>query len=237
MPAVIDDRYYSIISSPDAWHIVEDDPSSVSTSISPLSALRPTNSASRIRDLFNQTTDRYRPLPQFEQQLPFLVDIQLPLLDSYMSRISSAIDAFESLAFGLMRAVPGSLANVAGEGATSTRLTQGLSGLQRLVRAGVSAAWMEHQCAQWAEDVSFLAMWENIRESARSDAAVRNACQRVLEYRPASMQADRQPSSGNSDLFGVWVEGFHALSQRVEDMIIKHIVREVTSELKGYIAR
>lgn len=141
---VIDDKYYEVISSTDAWHINEDYAAANS------GVLRPTNSALRIRDLFDQVTDRYRPLPSFLYRLPFLTDIQLPLLESYLQRISSATDAFENLSFGLMRAVPGSLT---GDNSAKTRLTNGVNGLQRLIRAGVSATWMGSICKEWSEDV------------------------------------------------------------------------------------
>lgn len=141
---VIDDKFFEIFSSPEAWHINED------YSPPTTNAIRPTNSALRVRDLFEQVTDRYRPLPSFEHRLPFFADIQIPLLDGYMQRISSATDAFETLSFGLMRAVPGNLAGMEG---TSARLTNGLNGLQRLIRALVSASWMESTSKEWSEDL------------------------------------------------------------------------------------
>jgi hypothetical protein len=141
---VVEDKFFEIISSAEAWHIAEDYTPSTSNGV------RPTNSALRVRDLFDQVTDRYRPLPSFSHRLPFLADIQLNLLDSYLQRISSATDAFETLSFGLMRAVPGTLAGVEGN---SARLTNGLNGLQRLVRAFVSATWMEGVCREWSEDI------------------------------------------------------------------------------------
>lgn len=142
--AVIDEKFFEIISSPEAWHINED------YSPPTANALRPTNSALKVRDLFEQVTDRYRALPTFEHRLPFFADIQIPLIDGYIQRISSATDAFETLSFGLMRAVPG---NLAGMEASSARLTHGLNGLQRLIRALVSASWTETVLKEWSEDL------------------------------------------------------------------------------------
>lgn len=85
--------------------------------------------------------DRYRPLP-LRHTLPFLLSLHLPLLQSYAARITSALDAFESLSFGLL---PGALGQ-------TTAATAGVGGVVRLVRAGVSARWMGEKCAEWGED-------------------------------------------------------------------------------------
>lgn len=85
--------------------------------------------------------DRYRPLP-LRHTPPFLLSLHLPLLQSYAARITSALDAFESLSFGLL---PGALGQ-------TTAATAGVGGAVRLVRAGVSARWMSEKCADWGED-------------------------------------------------------------------------------------
>lgn len=151
-----EDKYYEIIGASDAWLVNEDYSEG---------SLKPTNSALRIRDLFDQVTgelsilffciqsdfsnlDRYRPLPDFSYRLAFLLGIQVPLLEAYHLRISSAIDAIETLSIGIMRAVPGALGDSA-----SSRLTAGVPGLQRLLRALVSAKWMSSTCRTWEDDV------------------------------------------------------------------------------------
>jgi hypothetical protein len=79
--------------------------------------------------------------------VPFLLSLHLPLLVSYAQRITSSLDAFESLSFGLL---PGALA-------TTTAATAGVGGIVRLVRAGVSARWMSEKCAEWGEDA--VSLW------------------------------------------------------------------------------
>jgi RAD50-interacting protein 1 len=110
--------------------------------------------------------DRYRPLPSFSHRLPFLVDIQLPLLEAYHSRITSAVDAFETLSHGFVRAVavPGTLGESSGG-----PLTTGVTGLQRLVRASVSSRWIEGVCRGWGEDVvcSFHDLWLSLLGGGR----------------------------------------------------------------------
>jgi hypothetical protein len=137
--AFFDERYYSAISTSEAWHLVSEedyDP------MDARSAVRPTNSALRIADLCSQLTDRYRPLPTI-YTLPFLLSLHLPLLASYAGRISSALDAFESMSFGSI--LPGALA----EGRAATA---GVGGVVRLVRAGASAKWIGDKCTDWGED-------------------------------------------------------------------------------------
>lgn len=189
----------------------------------------------RIRDLFDQVTDRYRSLPSFSHRLPFLIEIQLPLLESYLQRISSATDAFETLSFGLIRAVPGSLAGGDG-GSGSAKLTNGINGLQRLVRARVSAAWMQTTCKEWSEDLFFLDLWQELRDAAITDAGVRLKCKHLLDHAAASA-ASTHAQHGAVGIFDSLTAQFHALSERVEGLIVKHVVREVTGEMKSYLGR
>ena len=219
---VVDDKYFEIISSAEAFHINEDYAPSTS------SVLRPTNSALRIRDLFDQVTDRYRPLPDFSLQLPFLVDVQLPLFEAYLQRISSATDAFETLSFGLMRAVPGSLAG-GDSGSGGSSLTNGLNGLQRLIRAAISAWWMESVLKEWSEDVFFLDLWQSVREQSIENAETAVVCRKLI---------NRSPNQGvDSGLFDPFIENFHALARRIEQLIVKHVVKEVSGELKSYLSK
>lgn len=154
---VFDGRYYAAISAPDAWQIVAEEDFDATDA---RSGVRPTNSALRVAELSDQltgalqpslapkvstngfVTDRYRPLPTV-YTLPFLITLHLPLLNAYAARVASSLDAFESLSFGLI--LPGALA----EGRAATA---GVGGVNRLVRAGVSAKWMGEKCLDWGDD-------------------------------------------------------------------------------------
>lgn len=143
-----EDKYFEIISSAEAWQLSDSDA---------VTSIRPTLSAIRLRDLLESVTDRYKPLPSFFQRLSFLLTIQVPLLDAYLQRIASSVDAIETLSVGIMRAVPGAL----GEGA-GARLTSGVGGVQRLIKAGLSAKWMAGLCRGWSEDVVCAASFSKI---------------------------------------------------------------------------
>lgn len=101
--------------------------------------------------------DRYSPLPSSSQRIHFLSSIQLPVLDSYMSRIVSSLDAFETLSSAFIRAVPGALSlSGKGEGMVNVNtqnMTSGVEGIQRLCKALLSAAHVELALETWAEDL------------------------------------------------------------------------------------
>lgn len=84
----------------------------------------------------------------------------MPILDSYLSRVTSSLDAFETLSLAFVRAVPGAL-NLAnkGDGVVSVNtqnLTSGIEGIQRLCKALLSAAHIELALEGWTEDVVSL---------------------------------------------------------------------------------
>ena len=98
--------------------------------------------------------DRYAPLPDLEYKLPFLTTIQLPLLSSYHGRINASLEAFETLSSAFVRAVPGALANSrAGINYDQSRLTGGTTGLQRLLKALLSARWLLAALRIWADEL------------------------------------------------------------------------------------
>lgn len=106
------------------------------------------------------TSDRYSPLPHFTQRTRFLISVQLPLLEHYHSRISSSLDAFETLSSAFVRAVPGALGvNLGGGGAEGSvnvdtgKLTRGVDGVQRLCKALVSARYLGIAMESWGEDL------------------------------------------------------------------------------------
>jgi hypothetical protein len=105
--------------------------------------------------------DRFSPLPHVLQRTYFLTSIQLPLLEAYRLRISSSLEAFETLSSAFVRAVPGALAVslTRKEGAMhdeSQGLASGVEGVQRLCKALLSAAYIEASLQDWAEELVSL---------------------------------------------------------------------------------
>ncbi|KAK4049402.1 hypothetical protein OIV83_004135 [Microbotryomycetes sp. JL201] len=204
-----DKRYFSAISAQDAWQIVSEEDYDADDG---RSGTRPTNSALKVAELAQSLADRYRPLPTVHG-LPFLFKLHLPLLASYAERVTSSLDAFESLAFGML---PGALA-------TQTAATAGVGGLLRVVRAGVSARWMSEKCSEWGEDAFFLGLYDYLSSIGAPDD-LRNQAKELL-------------SVSEGTLFDRERLAFERLADRSEDLIVRHCVREVLSDLKPYLGR
>jgi RAD50-interacting protein 1 len=99
--------------------------------------------------------DRYSPLPNAAHRMDFLVSIQLPLLSQYQSRITSSLDAFETLSSAFVRVVPGALGRDPSRVSDSStkRLTSGIEGVQRLCKALISSKYILNALVTWGEDL------------------------------------------------------------------------------------
>lgn len=131
-----------IISSPTAWTISDtrDDDDDLT--------LPATESARQVRALLESITDRYSPLPALESRVAFVRVVQLPLLAAYHARVAGSLDAFETLSSAFVRAVPGAL----GQRVPDSRLT-GTAGLERLLKAYVSADYVLAALRAWSDDI------------------------------------------------------------------------------------
>ncbi|KAH9891013.1 RINT-1 family protein [Cubamyces lactineus] len=222
------DQYLEIISSPDAWLIADEDDDADGDVRAAERELRPTNSARRVKALVEQVTDRYSPLPQYPQRTRFLIVVQLPLLESYHARISSSLDAFETLSSSIMRAVPGALGSGDGRGGDSRRLTAGVEGVQRLCKALVSAKYVAKAMEVWGEDLFFLELWAEINHRAN----LRTKAESVSSL-PNPRQNEDEPPEGT--IFEELVRHYHALVDRAEEMIVQCVTGEVEAGLKAHL--
>lgn len=66
-----------------------------------------------------------------------------------------------------------------------------------------------------------------------TDASVRAKCKNILEYKGASSHS----RYGEVGMFDSFIDAFHILSERISELIVKHVVREVNNELKTYLAK
>ena len=119
-------------------------------------------------------SDRYSPLPDFIQRTRFLRVVQLPLLDQYHGRILSSLDAFEAFSSAFIKAVPGAFGVTMGgrEEAVvhleSQGLTSGVSGVQRLGKALLSAKYIAVSLHKWGDElVSFPSLFPVLLASQR----------------------------------------------------------------------
>ncbi|KAH7927393.1 hypothetical protein BV22DRAFT_1085155 [Leucogyrophana mollusca] len=224
-----EDQYHEIISAPDAWLIADDEgndsdehPNSRGTG-----DLRATNSARRIKALVEQVTDRYSPLPSFAQRSRFLIHVQLPLLEAYHARISSSLDAFETLSSALVRAVPGGL-GVDGPRMDTRRLTGGVEGSQRLCKALISAKYVEVAMVGWGEEMFFLELWAEINRRASLRARV--------EVHRSLPDTNEGEDTLEGTIFEELVTQYAKLVSRAEDMLVSQVCGEVEALLKPHFA-
>ncbi|KAL1405306.1 hypothetical protein Q8F55_008933 [Vanrija albida] len=192
-----------IISAPTAWTIADADADDDDTDDT--DALPSTESARQVRALIEGITDRYAPLPAQEYRVAFLRTIQLPTLAAYHSRVAGSLDAFETLSSAFVRAVPGAL------GARPTpdsRVTAGTAGLERLIKAHVSAEFLAAALRSWSNDVLF-----------------------------AEMSADLAGDDAAPSVWDPTLQRYADLRARAEDMMVRLITSEVESDLKQHLTR
>lgn len=191
-----------IISAPNAWAIAVDDDDEEDDGEA---ALPSTESARQVKALIEGITDRYAPLPAQEYRVAFLRTIQLPTLAAYHSRLDGSLNAFETLSSAFVRAVPGAL------GARPTpdsRVTAGTAGLERLIKAHVSAEYLVAALRSWSNDVLF-----------------------------AEMSADLAGDTAAPSVWDPTAQRYADLRARAEDMMVRLITSEVESDLKQHLTR
>ncbi|KAI0706059.1 RINT-1 family protein [Cytidiella melzeri] len=221
------DQYMGIISANDAWLVADENIKDEENVID--RELKPTNSARRVKALVEQVTDRYLLLPQFVQRTRFMITVQLPLLESYHARISSSLDAFETLSSSFMRAVPGSLGAETGRTKDSKSLTTGVEGVQRLCKALVSAKYAAAAMEAWGEDLFFLELWAEINRKAN------------LRSRAVAAPSLPDPKGSDEDvpegtIFEELVVQYNKLVIRAEDLIVHTVTGEVEAGLKAHFS-
>ncbi|KAG8971230.1 hypothetical protein FRB90_010563 [Tulasnella sp. 427] len=111
------------------------------------------------------------------------------------------------------------------------KLTSGVEGLTRVVKALVSARWIKAAMEAWGEDLAFLELWHGIQENpvlrARADTNP------MLPQTGSTATLDDQ---AESTMFDVLTHQYGDIVTRAEDMITKQICAEVETELKTYFA-
>ncbi|KAJ7124750.1 TIP-1 family-domain-containing protein [Mycena crocata] len=227
-----ENQYHEIIGAIDAWHIAEDEGTEETGQTR---ELRSTSSARRLKALVEQVTDRYSPLPHFAHRTRFLITVQIPLLENYYGRISSSLDAFETLSSAFVRAVPGALAVSLGGKDDGTvkvdtrRLTDGVEGVQRLCKAWLSARYLEVAMEGWGEELFFLELWTEInhRASLRSQAL---AASSLPDPRAAGSAVPQET------VFEELVTQYQTLARRAEGMIVHQVCGEVEAGLKAHFS-
>ena len=125
-----------------------------------------------------------------------------------------------------------------------TKLTGGKAGLERLIKAQLSASWTVAALKAWADDTVssdcsagngaanqqfFIEMSADL---VRSDDLRKRVANELLL--PATLR-NGQATAGS--VFDVVGERYEALANRAEDMIVRHVSAEVETDLKQHLTR
>jgi RAD50-interacting protein 1 len=136
-----------------------------------------------------------------------------------------------------VRAVPGALAGQVGQGSDTRKLTSGVEGMERLIKAGVSANYIAIEMERWGEDLFFLELWSeiNARAALRARADAHPLLPDVSGEVTSAVQGVDAASKGT--IFQELVTQYRSLAQRAEDMIVRHVCSEVDYASKSYFSR
>ncbi|KAL8844378.1 MAG: hypothetical protein Q9176_001288 [Flavoplaca citrina] len=220
-------RYRNIIEPPESFEIDYE-------SVEP-SATKPTNAAIRVNDLLETITDRYRPLPSFSQKLRFLIDIQIAIFDLFHVRLASFLDEYLMDTSSIMHTIQG----VSSSGVKQKLPTEGLLGLERLVRVYGSAEYLEKKMRDWSDDVFFLELWEELQDRARAHAPQGQKKKTVGGNMTVEHVADKTSAAvgneeGGGALFDETAGAYRRLRVRTEGVITDTLVQQIRSSLNAY---
>ncbi|KAI4111393.1 MAG: hypothetical protein LQ339_000592 [Xanthoria mediterranea] len=221
-------RYQNIIDPSESFEIDYE-------SVEP-SATKPTNAAIRVNDLLETITDRYRPLPSFSQKLRFLIDIQIAIFDLFHSRLVGFLDDYLKDTSSLFSTVQG----VSSSGTKQKLPTEGIVGLERLIRVYGSAEYLEKKMRDWSDDVFFLELWEELQDRVRANTTSQGPKHRNLagnmtvEHVADKTSAAVGNEEGGGALFDETAGAYRRLRVRTEGVITDTFVQQIRSALSAY---
>ncbi|KAG0089673.1 hypothetical protein BGZ92_004405 [Podila epicladia] len=211
-------RYTQIMDDTEAWQPAYED-------IGEKDFVIPTKSAEKLMDLLEIVTQRYRPLPVLEHRT-FLLDIQLDLLIAYHRHIRGLVDQYESLTYSFVRVMPGT--------ATDEELnTMGVAGLRTLSQWLASTEYISSTLKDWGEDVFFLELYKEISERTQE---VKNPMHSDNEATDDEDEPSGKNLDANGMIFDESIRGFDQLSERIQELMVKNVTKEVFGSMKPYLS-
>lgn len=204
---------------------------------------KPTRSALRVKGLLETITERYRPLPSFEQKLRFLLDIQINILDLFHEKLHASNEAFLVLTSSIARAVQ----SISAEEAASA---SGVGGLERLCRVYGSAEYMENAMGDWSDDLFFLELWDDLHNRAVTStstddpttlhvAGVNGAAETTFDVADLARHTspsllDETHTGTTGALFDETASAYRTLKARTEELMVAHMTKSLMPLLKAY---
>ena len=213
-------RYQTIIEAPESF---ETDYDSVNSN-----ATKPTYAAIRVNDLLETITDRYRPLPSFQQKVQFLIDIQIAIFDLFHARLRDSLSAYQTLTSSIGR-------NLQGASRETQAELRGIGGLERLCRIYGSAEYLEKKMRDWSDDVFFLDLWDELQDRARLNTNNRNfagpmSVSHVAERTSSAVGSEQ----GTGALFDETAGAYRHLRIRTEDTLQDKLITSFRDTLRPY---
>lgn len=200
-------RYQEIISSSDCWEIETE-------AVGP-DQTNPTKSAMRVRDLLENTSNRFRKLNSFQFCLSLFTSIMLDVIDLYYERLKSSIDAFEILTSTIIRNVPGVHKD-------ESKSTIGFGGIEKLVKPYSSANFLILYLRDAADDLFFIELWNGLQNNSIAED----------ELNKKALKKSRLSPEEQDSLFDEAISAYSQLQKRIESIIIQYISKEIVSSLQ-----
>ncbi|KAI8099357.1 TIP-1 family-domain-containing protein [Halteromyces radiatus] len=223
-------RYDDITASTQAFDLYEGD---VDMTKDEGYSVKATQSSVKLIHLWEGVIDTYKLVPSTRQQFQFFVYIQLSLLGQYEYRISSAVDSFDAMNLIRSVQVPGALPDSVTGVMTATESNGLVSVLKKLYRWWTSAQKLMEAIRDWEEDEFFLDLTYKLEQQLDIVADIRNdlIAQDKVCYvaEPSSFQT--------KGLFGDILMAYRQLTDRIEKICVRIIVKEWTVDTKLYSKR
>lgn len=154
-------KFESIFEEPGAWSLVQadtmdgedegfvEDPGALDSATT-------TRCACNLMNMLAGVTERYQPLHLLEQKCAFIIQVQRPLLDQLLTRLTRHLDAFENMSMAFARTLPGEIASLSS--GPGNDMVRGVNGVTRVAKALLSAEYVKQQLEEWSESSFFLHM-------------------------------------------------------------------------------
>ena len=195
---------------------------------------KPTKGATRVNDLLETITDRYRDLSSFSQKMKFLLEIQLSIFDDYHSHLHGALQAYLVSSHTAGRLLQGQ----------SESDAFGLKGLESLAKVFGTAEYLERKMADWSDDVFFLELWDELQYRAKANTGTDASLgadlhiDDVAEKTSAAIRsngndADDADSDG-SGLFDQTAAAYRRLRERSEEEMQRFFDVNLRAALRPY---
>lgn len=164
-----------------------------------------------------------------------MIDIQIAIFDLFHVRLVGFLDEYLKDTSSLFSTVQG----VSSSGTKQKLPTEGLLGLERLVRVYGSAEYLEKKMRDWSDDVFFLELWEELQDRARANTSQGQKKKNLAGNMTVEHVADKTSAAvgneeGGGALFDETAGAYRRLRVRTEGVMTDSFVQQIRSSLSAY---